>query len=307
VRQHGAVEIVGEHTHRVLAYVDALNRHGVRPHPYWVNAFATEPDRLYREEGGLAAVGHQWQFLDVFAPRQVPEETFCDYLGRVGWINGMNDDEIELSSMGRALLNALNSPAIEDTSADVFEIVLNPDNPFAYAQALGGLSSVKNALLVEPYFRLEQLMDVAAFDNITRVLLGSNLKAREYEVLATGLASLPVGRALEIRKAKDLHDRYLIPAEEGKVIMLGASLGGIGKRVSTMTTLGEVASRALRDAHEAIWRAAEMVEPKKPVRAEVTPPEAAADLPTQPVAKESTSRKRAAKKATAKKSSRPPE
>lgn len=115
---------------------------------------------------------------------------------------------------------------------------------------------------MEPYFRLEQLMDIAEFDNIERVLVGPDLKQRDLEILATGLAALPSTRTLEVRVATSLHDRYLIPREEGRVTMLGLSLGGIGKKVSTIATLGELASNALRDAHEDLWRDAQVLMPK---------------------------------------------
>ena len=132
---------------------------------------------------------------------------------------------------------------------------------------------MKQALLVEPYFRLDHSV-IAEFGNVVRVLVGSKLSRRDFDLLATGLASLPGGRSVEIRKAADLHDRYLIPAGDGHVVMLGASLGGIGKKVSTMTTLGAVASIALRDAHERLWRDAEVIEPKKPSASQTAEPPA---------------------------------
>ena len=71
--------------------------------------------------------------------------------------------------------------------------------------------------------------------------------------------------------------------------MLGTSLGGIGKKVSTMTTLGEVATRALRAAHETLWASAEVIEPKQQSSAET----ASVGVP----AKASVSKKAPAKKA----------
>lgn len=117
-------------------------------------------------------------------------------------------------------------------------------------------------MLVEPYFRIDQLRDVAGFDNIERVLLGSGVKKPDREVLAAGLAVLPQERALEVRIASALHDRYLIPRDEGKVRMLGMSLAGIGKKVSTITTLGELAPNALRAAHEELWNNASALAPR---------------------------------------------
>jgi hypothetical protein len=257
------VEIVNEETHRVLAYVDALNRHGVRPPDQVVDAFAEEPDQKVTVEGGLSGLSSLRTVASIWAEHYVPNESFCQYMHRLGWITG-DVNAVELTSVGRALLRALNSPVMDEDTADVIEVVLDPKNPFAYAQALHGISSVRNALLVEPYFRLQQLMDIAEFDNIVRVLVGSRLKGHEYELIATGLASLGEERTIEVRKTSELHDRYLIPANEGAVLMLGASLGGIGKNVSTLTTLGQLASQALRDAHERIWADGEPIEPKRP-------------------------------------------
>jgi hypothetical protein len=252
------MEIVSEHVHRVLAYVAALNRHGIRPPHRVVNAFAKDPQQEVSTTHPLAPA---LRTLSMLQPRTVEVETFCQYMARLQWIS--DSAEVELTPVGRALLKALNSPVLEETTADVFEIVLNPDNPFAYAEALGVLGSTNHALLVEPYFRLEQLMDISELDNIERVVTGPNLKPRELTVLATGLAAVIDNRPLEIRIAKPLHDRYLIPNGEGAVLMLGVSLGGIGRKVSTLTTLGEAASHALRAVHEDIWNVAEVLEPKQ--------------------------------------------
>lgn len=286
------MELLDEGTHRVLAYVDALNRHGVRPQRQMVEEFAAHRERKFSSSGGFEEVIRS---LGRFGGRRTAEETFCQYLARLSWIDETPTDAVELSAVGRALLKSLNAPVIEESTADVFEVVLSPDNPFAYVQALSGLASVKQALLIEPYFRLEQLMAIAEFDNIVRVMVGSRLKSSDYELLAVGLQALPVGRTIEIRKAPDLHDRYLIPAEDGHVVMLGASLGGIGKNVSTLTTLASVASIALRDAHEKIWRAAEPIEPKSPA----VPP--AAGAPSEVPDKKARVEKSPAKKTPTKK------
>lgn len=258
---HGGVDIVDEITHRTLSYVEALNRQGVYPPQRLVDEFARDPDHKVRILTGLQARMMQ-SFLDgpLFASQRSERESFCQYLTRVGWIT--NTYEVELTKVGRALLKALNAPVLE-SATDVIEIVLDPDNPFAYAQAIGALAEPKEALLVEPYFRLEQLMDISELENITRVLVGSRVTQKDIEVLATGLASLDAGRNLKVRQASELHDRYLIP-DDGSVLMLGMSLGGIGKKVSTITTLGPEASVALRKAHGTIWSKAKEIKPKKP-------------------------------------------
>ena len=140
------------------------------------------------------------------------------------------------------------------------------------AQALSVLSKVPSAMLVEPYFRLEQLVDISGFENIVRVLVGPHLSPRDIELLAFGLPS--TGRAIEIRQAKSLHDRYLIPADNDEgVLMLGVSLGGIGKKVSTLTTLGPAVCEVIRELHESIWESSEIIEPKNPPTHPATPSE----------------------------------
>jgi hypothetical protein len=264
------MEIVSEHVHRVLAYVAALNRHGVRPGRRVVDEFARRPSpRPTARLNKFQILAQQMVENALGGVETVEGETFSEYLVRLSWVK--NEDELELTAVGRALLKALNAPVLDEGASDVFEVVLDPDNPFAYAQALGALSQAERALLVEPYLRLEQLIDVEKLGNIERVLVGSRLSGKDRELLATGLAALPADRPLEIRVAKDLHDRYLIPATEGRVTMLGMSLGGIGKKVSTITTLGEVASIALRDAHEEIWTDAEVLRTNRAPSAEADP------------------------------------
>lgn len=249
------MEIVDEGTHRVLAYIEVLNRQGVTPTAAQVNAFANDP----RPKSSGPLMGLKAFSAGLGPVAGISTESPQEYLSRLGWVVE-SQGEIELTSIGKALLKGLNSPTLE-AGADVVEIVLDPDNPFAYAQALEALGARGRSMLVEPYFRLEQLISVAELDNIGRVLLGTRIGKNDRAVLSTGLASLPEERRPELRSAQDLHDRYLIPMDDEPVLMLGASLGGLGKKVSTVTTLGLVASRALRDAHERLWDHATTVEP----------------------------------------------
>lgn len=262
------MEIVNERTHRVLAYVDALNRHGIKPTQMLVEEFASNPNRKTKRTGGMGGISLSDSMLRMLGEREIATEAFTEYLERLGWVSCVSD-RVELSGTGRSLLKALNSPIIEDSSTDVFEVVLDPENPFAYIQALGGMSSVEDALLIDPYFRVQQLMDVAELENIKRVLLGENLKSQDYVLLGQALLALKDdGRNIEIRKTANLHDRYLIPSE-GNVLMLGSSLGGIGKKVSTITTLGGLASGAIRDAHDPLWERAVPVKAKERPNVEI--------------------------------------
>lgn len=247
-----------ENTHRVLAYLEALNRHGVTPTRAQLDAFAEQPQRHISRHNGITA----WASLSEMVIGQVVDkEKYSTFLTRVGWID--EGSAVKLTALGRALLKGLNSPALDDSISDLFEIVLNPDNPFAYAQALQALGSSSAAMLVEPYFRLEQLIAIAELENIDQVLMSPKVAQKDRSLVANGLAALPASRPLQVRFVDDLHDRYLIPHVEDPVLMLGASLGGVGKKVSTLTALGAVASQALREAHESLWRDATPIEPAR--------------------------------------------
>ncbi|MBW3085500.1 hypothetical protein KEM60_01700 [Austwickia sp. TVS 96-490-7B] len=249
------MKIVDELTHRVLAYVEALGRHGAPPSKTQVNAFGSSPDVRTRYVPGLTE-GAKDNLQRLLAGHDEPAESFCSFLERLGWVYTA-EDRVILSETGRALLKALNMPGDTDGVAHVLDVTVDADVPFTYELASPIFSSTHEAMLVEPHFRLEQLMDVIEYGQIRRVLMGPKVNTRDRHVLTTGLSSLEPGR-LEVRRANDLHDRYLIPTDGG-VIVLGASRGDGGRTLNTTTTLGELASYAVRQAYERAWAEAEVV------------------------------------------------
>ena len=100
-------------------------------------------------------------------------------------------------------------------------------------------------MLVDPYFGIDQLRDVARLGNISRVLTSAKLKQRERFPLSRGLAEFEEGRPLEVRIVSSFHDRFLIPGGGGEVLMLGVSLGGMRNNISVITQLGELPSLGL--------------------------------------------------------------
>lgn len=100
---------------------------------------------------------------------------------------------------------------IERTEEDVVEIVLDPDDRFAYARALGELTSMPDSMIVDPYFRFEQLVDVLELGTVTRVLTSRKIGPAALARLALGLKAVTEGQPFEVRLTAELHDRYFIP------------------------------------------------------------------------------------------------
>jgi hypothetical protein len=257
------MKIADEETHRVLAYIGALNEHGEKPHHSLVEAYADQPHRRTKRTGRNETFQALTAIRLAFEGREVSAETAVEYLHRLGWIS-MQDGGVELTSTGRALLQALHTAELESTDQAVLDVVLSANDPFAYARVLGQLAGSESALLVDPYLKLDQFLDVLDLENITRILIGPRLNAGVYRAMAAALNALPEGRTLAVRKTPDIHDRYLIPGDSQPALMLGTSLNGFGgRKLSTITTLGGLSSDALRSAHEEIWDRAEPVEPRQ--------------------------------------------
>lgn len=249
------MEIADEITHRVLAYVAAVQRQGERLTSQQVDMYAWAPD--HRVEV-TSSIGTSLRWAAILTSRS-EEETFTDYLERLGWVD-ISDRQVSITRTGTAVLRALNAPALDERDAPSLEIVLDPQDPFAYARALGELAQIEDALIVDAYFRLEQLIDVTELGNVSRVLTSRRSNA-EMKTLASGLAALPAERPIEIRLGDNLHDRFFIPPA-GPVRGLGTSLNGVGKRSTTLlTTIGHDAGDVIRKLFNDKWRDAEVLEP----------------------------------------------
>ncbi|MGP5581711.1 hypothetical protein ACTXOF_14455 [Glutamicibacter arilaitensis] len=252
------MEIVNERTHRILGYIAIANRQGVHITAPDVNAYGNNPDLRIKKISSITDMLQSsiWGT----SPRYEKAETYSQYLVRVRWATDSTDG-IKLTKLGKAILKDLNSPKIDPAETGIVEVILDPEDPFAYASALGVISSVENALLIDPYLRLDGLQDIVEFDNVERILVRENISKQESSVLSHAIGALAKdGKNISIGKARDLHDRYVIPAE-GNIVMLGTSLNGIGKKISTVTTIGDGPSELLREHYEEVWKKAEIIKP----------------------------------------------
>lgn len=189
-------------------------------------------------------------------------ETWTEYLSRVGWIS-VSDDSVKLTTLGHAILSDLSAPKIETASDDSSEVILDPSDPFAYVKIIGALADIGEGLLVDPYFRFDQLETVVEHTQIKRILTSKKIGAPAISQLALALAVFEESQRPEVRVASELHDRFAISTGE-KVIAIGTSLNSVGRNLSIVVPLASVAGSAIRSSHEEIWAKARVLAPKNP-------------------------------------------
>jgi len=227
---------------RLLKYVVDLSSAGYRPTTSEFDAYADQPDQGMKFGAVLAAVlGSSWM-------RGEPVETKRAYLSRLRWVTE-EGGRLVATELGRALLRSQTQIGLGDRAV----LVLEPGNPFSYAELAARFAESGEALLVEPYLGVQHLMDIASYTEVTRVLIGDQSQHRK-GLRAAG-EKLELNRSLEIRVSSELHDRYFVP-KVGLVDMLGTSMSGVGKKLTVLAPLDEAASNVIRKLVEGMWKRA---------------------------------------------------
>lgn len=258
-----AMEIIGESAHRMLAYVEAVNRQN---HPLTEGefvAYADGWDQKVTVSGGattLAATYASLQSAATFAlwgsgRREV--EPLLSYLVRLKWMV-TDGSHVDITKLGKAVLREANSPLPASDVGSTLEVIIDPDNPFAYAQLMARIGSFDACMVVDPYLEQDQLLTLATFPSVRRILTSNNNSKRKAPAFAVVLSSAP---HLELRmvEQKVLHDRIVMPSE-GSALMLGSSLNSITRRFGVATPLEESSSRMILKHYEEIWSGAVPVE-----------------------------------------------
>lgn len=246
------MEIIGEPAHRVLAYIEAMKRQGSPVTVGLVEAYADgwSPVRTL-----VGFAGHR-AFLDDADESVI--ERMASYLMRVGWAELGEDRTMVLTRLGLAVLREANSPHPGSDAESTLEVVIDPINPFAYAQLMSKIGSFERCMIVDPYLDQDQLLTLATFPTVTRILTSNKRSKNNKPVFAIVLGSAP---HLELRMAdeKALHDRIVIPSR-GSALMLGSSLNSIARKFGVATPLEEASSRLIRDHYDGLWSGAAVVE-----------------------------------------------
>ncbi|BBY55790.1 hypothetical protein H7J07_09530 [Mycobacterium koreense] len=184
---------------------------------------------------------------------RAPDETGIDQLKRLHWIEqSANGAGLVLTGLGRALLRQ-----DTDQATDAEITVLDGDDPLAWGSLVATIAEIGPCLIVDPYLKPEQFLDVASFTGATRVILRLPTKSHE-KVVWQVYQTLP-GLEITIRFADSrlLHDRYIVG--ENHVYQLGCSLNGIGRKPTTLVPVNGQPADRIREIVEEWWELAEPV------------------------------------------------
>ena len=267
----GEPELLPRHAHRALLYIEKLNSAGVRPKPQDVDAFAaTDAPRAAQYQSPFAAGLAPMQRF--FRGTKVADaEPVTGWLLRMGWLDADAESRLTVSDLGAALLAALRLPPSEwsPEREGAGAVILRPDDPFVYVELTRVISEAGAALLVDPYFKTDMLDWLHNATLVNRLLLSRANKAQAQEVeqisLALfGLRESPGAGRVEIRAtiSATLHDRCIVP-DDGDVLLLGTSITGIGRHLSTIVPLPSPAGVSMRREVEKLWKDAELVQPQE--------------------------------------------
>jgi hypothetical protein len=257
------VNLVPEHVKRALAYLHLLNRCGLDPPRRRVEDFALTPS-----PGGPRRVLVPESLLAGFGTTR-PAEPVVDYLTAMGWAEIIPgpEENVHLTPLGEAFLLGLEPRGSGEADTAVADVALEPQDPLVYVHLTRYLAQAGAGMLVDPYFKAESVPWLTETTSIRRVLVSSrHTKAeRDLKLLGVALATVPNAAQLEVRhtSSKELHDRCVI-SDEGAIRIIGSSVTGVGKNLTSVITPTSEVARIYHDKYEKLWNTATAVTPHSP-------------------------------------------
>jgi hypothetical protein len=288
------LDIADETAHRALAYVSAVEKQGHRMRVAELSEYMMRPARRPgvpgkrgRPERVVRTTGIERALADILRDSVqptlralgasvsdaldvqeeivhaspgtpgTPPESIAAWLARLGWLN-VAEGAVAMTKLGRAVLAHLDQESLEDEIP--VGIVLNQGDELAEARVISHIASLGPCAVIDRFFSIDSLLQVAHLTQVGAVLVGSTDKAK-LAGLETSLPKLRLDRDFEIRKCDVFHDRFVIP-DTGPVWLLGTSLSGLGRRLSMMVELAdESLSEVIRSEFHRVWSDAEPLTP----------------------------------------------
>jgi hypothetical protein len=254
-----SMQILTDAQSRVLSFVEACNSAGYRPTTVEVEVWMASPtrrlpvsrlSRIVTSNLANSVAG----LRPLFETEPGTGETHVAHARRLGWLVGTQ--QLQVSRLGLALLQSARRQDVAAQEASV--LVLDSEDPLAYAVLFGKLAAVDGDLLVDPYLRVTEMRDVIDYTDVRRVLISSRPRnTRETQTaIAVYLASLEEAE-VEVRTtaSRDVHDRVVI-STDGSAHLLGTSLNSIGSASTHLVTLPTDAANAQALKAETWWNEA---------------------------------------------------
>jgi hypothetical protein len=272
--------ILKDEQRRGLEFIQAANLGGHRPTRAQVEQWMFSPGRRPGRRGKLiepARPGTLALNLDFALSESVrttyrslvgtpavyepdgPPEGFVEHLLRLEWIEANGLGGLALTGLGRALLRS--AQVSSDDQESLGTVVLGSEDPLAYGKLLGHIAESGEALVVDPYLRANQLLELLLHTNCMRLLVGSGLKSSDLTEMKVLLNTWGERPGVQLRQAARgaIHDRYIV-GDLG-VHMIGASINGIaaGSATTVLIPLRDAAADAIHTLCDEWWDAAELL------------------------------------------------
>lgn len=287
------MEIVTEHQHRLLAFVNACNHAGYSPTDDEVVAWFEAPvpreaeyqsktlppifrttsmfedilnqhnnfgNSILNEIVKSSSGGFSSWYSNLSKPRTVremtrPAETPLEHMVRILWLARSEDGQLEITRLGRAMLQTAENEAtlIEDLTV----MYLGADDPLSYPLLVGALATAESGLLVDPYLKVEDVVSLHQRTRINRLLVGNGKKHRSDNAAISLYLENGIDQ-FEVRMSYRLHDRLFLEPD-GTISMLGTSLNGVGRKATVLMTVPDAASKRLQEHYEELWDEAEIL------------------------------------------------
>jgi hypothetical protein len=244
------VELLDATTRTVLEVLAYAARRGTPLRRDEIEQYSQAPTRILPRTSTTWFPGVSKVF-DVLASKgtttTTPGESVIRYLLTRRIIVENAAGKLIVTALGATLLDYVEER--QAASEGVLAVELRPGDPLAGAEVFMSIKNVGPCLIVDPYCREQQLLDLLRHTEASRLLRSKS---------ASGDLTMLVQmapRPFEVRETDFVHDRYVIP-DAGPVLMLGVSLNGLGGKPSVLVTLPEDLSDSVRAQYEDVWRGA---------------------------------------------------
>lgn len=244
-----SVEIVNDHVYRAMAYVALVTSRGGSVSDSEIDSFASLPLPNPPMRGSVISAALGSAFRETVIQ---PGQPVSAYLRELKWMDGPKDGGF-LTRRGMDVLDSKSS--VQPDEAVVAFSVIDPKSPFRYADVQFQYMDDRNDMLVDPYFRLDELKWALGKSRLRRILT-SRSAAKSFDAFVHE-PEIPVPFEVRYLDDEQLHDRALTRLG-GALLLMGQSTNGLGKTLSTFVEIPSFVCSEYVQALEKRWSRAQI-------------------------------------------------